>query len=78
MRLLEKHRLRVPGKEVSEAMAKPARAPLGGGAFLHLPGFDENAFQAASRILPIYSSAGNKTSSFKKSRGSFLGEVRFP
>jgi len=84
MGLPEKYRMRVPGKEVSEAMAKlfkdedikgslvfdfPGKgttapveervpgAPPGGDAFLRLPGFDESAFQAASRLLPKYNRA---------------------
>jgi len=79
MGLPEKYRMRVPGKEVSEAIAKlfkdedikgslvfdfpgkgaaaPVEEPVSGGAFLRLPGFDESAFQAASRILPKYNRA---------------------
>merc|ERR1719356_865695 len=68
--------MRVPGKEVSEAIAKlfadenikadlvfsfPAEERVPGApedeAFLRLPGFDESAYQAASRLLPKYSRA---------------------
>jgi hypothetical protein len=83
MGLPEKYRMQVPGKEVSEAMAKlfaeenikrdlvfsfpgkgtaapiEERAPGApeDEAFLRLPGFDESAFQAASRLLPKYNRA---------------------
>jgi hypothetical protein len=83
MGLPEKYRMRVPGKEVSEAMAKlfkdenikgslvfnfpgketaaPVEERVPGApqdeVFLRLPGFDESAFQAASRLLPKYNRA---------------------
>jgi hypothetical protein len=83
MALPEKYEMRVPGKEVSEAIAKlfadenikgdlvfnfpgkgtaaPAeeRVPSApeDDVFVRLPGFDESAFQAASRLLPEYNRA---------------------
>jgi len=83
MALPEKYEMRVPGKEVSEAIAKlfadenikgdlvfnfpakgaatPAEERVPGApeddVFVRLPGFDESAYQAASRLLPEYNRA---------------------
>jgi hypothetical protein len=83
MALPEKYEMRVPGKEVSEAIAKlfadenikgdlvfnfpgkgtaaPAEERVPSApedeVFVRLPGFDESAFQAASRLLPEYNRA---------------------